>query len=288
MQPAGAADGPTVAIRRVMGVQVVSELLARRGFVQASGLVSVGLLAGAVAGCAGKQSTQATATAPAEPVAQAEATAVATVDLTALTLPIPPLAGKVALNRLLLGNRRFVTSRMTHTDQTPARVKALAAKQKPFAIILSCADSRVSPEVVFDQGLGDLFVHRVAGNIIDDALLGSIEYGVEHLGAPLIIVLGHERCGAVSATVDAVKTNSKPTDHILTLVDAIWPVVTAVQAQNKPAADLVENVVTANARWNAHQILTRSDTVHEKVTANRLGIVAARYDLDQGQVTILH
>ena len=242
-----------------------------------------------MAGCAGKASSQAPTTSETGVVAQAEATAVTTdVDLTALTLPVPPLAAKVALNRLLVGNRRFVTSRMTHTDQSPARVKAVALKQKPFAVILACADSRVSPEVVFDQGLGDVFVLRVAGNILDDSLLGSIEYGVEHLGAPLVMVLGHERCGAVSATVDAVKTNSKPTDHVLSLVDAIWPVVIAVQAQNKPAADLVENVVTANARWTAHQVLTRSDTLHEKATAGELGIVAARYDLDQGQVTVLH
>jgi carbonic anhydrase len=271
-----------------VGVRV-SELLARRGFVQASGLVGVGLLTGAMAGCAGKASTQAAATASVGVVAQAEAsTAPIDVDLAALTLPVPPLAAKVALNRLLLGNHRFVTSRMTHTDQSPARVKSVALKQTPFAVILACADSRVSPEVIFDQGLGDLFVLRVAGNILDDSLLGSMEYGVEHLGAPLIVVLGHERCGAVSATVDAVKTNSKPTDHILSLVDAIWPVVTAVQAQNKPAADLVENVVTANARWTARQILTRSDTLNEKVTTGTLGIVAARYDLDQGQITLLH
>lgn len=266
----------------------MSELLARRGFIQTSGLLSVGLLTGAITGCAGKENAPTTAAPEAQPVAQAEATAVPTaVDLTAINLPIPPLSAKVSLNRLRVGNRRFATSRMTHTDQTPARVRAVAQKQTPFAIILACADSRVSPEVIFDQGIGDLFVHRVAGNIIDDALLGSIEYGVEHLGAPLIMVLGHERCGAVSATVDAVKSNSKPAEHILTLVDAIWPVVTAVQAQNKPAADLVENVVTANARWTAHQILTRSDIVHEKVAAEKVGIVAARYDLDQGQVTVL-
>lgn len=266
----------------------MSELLGRRGFVQVTGLVGVGLLTGAVAGCADSTSSRTTATSEAGATAQPQAAASTEVDLTAITLPTLTRTAKARLNLLLGGNRRFAASRMTHTDQTPARVKAIAQKQKPFAVILACADSRVSPEVIFDQGLGDLFVLRVAGNILDDALLGSIEYGVEHLHAPLIMVLGHERCGAVSATVDAVKTNNKPTDHVLSLVDALWPVVTAVQAQHEPDADLVENVVTANARWTAHRILDQSETVHELVTARKLGIVAARYDLDQGEVTILH
>jgi carbonic anhydrase len=272
--------------RAVTGVYGVSELLARRGFVQASGLLGVGLLTGAVAGCTGGEGPRTSETGVA---AQPQATAAPPgVDLAAIALPALTRYAKKRLNRLMAGNHRFATSRMTHADQTPARVKAVAQKQKPFAVVLACADSRVSPEVIFDQGLGDLFVLRVAGNILDDAILGSIEYGVEHLGAPLIMVLGHERCGAVSATVDSVKTQSKPTDHVLSLVDALSPVVTAVMAQNKPAADLVENVVAANARWTAHQILDRSGTLHELQTEGHVGIVAGRYDLDQGLVTVLH
>src|SRR5207237_5372942 len=110
-----------------------------------------------------------------------------------------PLTPDQALSRLVAGNQRFVAHKPTHPHEDLARRHDLAGSQHPFAVVLSCSDSRLPPELVFDQGLGDLFVIRVAGNITDAAVIGSIEYAVEHLHAPLIVVLGHEKCGAVTA-----------------------------------------------------------------------------------------
>src|SRR4051795_13565486 len=131
--------------------------------------------------------------------------------------PARSLPADRALARLLEGNGRYARHKEQHPDETLARRKELETGQHPFAVILSCADSRVPPELVFDQGLGDLFVIRVAGNIADDDVLGSIEYAVEHLHTKLILVLGHEKCGAVSA---AVEGNHDP-GHLESLLSAI-------------------------------------------------------------------
>lgn len=122
--------------------------------------------------------------------------------------------GDEALARLMEGNARYVSAKLNHPDQTLQRRAEVASGQHPFAIILTCADSRVPPELLFDQGLGDLFVVRVAGNIVDDDILGSIEYGVGELATPLVMVLGHERCGAVKATVESVEQGGEVPGHI--------------------------------------------------------------------------
>jgi len=119
--------------------------------------------------------------------------------LVAQEMQVP--TGAEALARLMEGNKRFVTRKAQHPDQTLAHLREVESGQHPFAVVLSCSDSRVSPEIVFDQGLGDLFVIRVAGNVTDDTVIGSIEYAVEHLKAPLVVVLGHQGCGAVQAAV---------------------------------------------------------------------------------------
>jgi carbonic anhydrase len=111
------------------------------------------------------------------------------------------LSSDSALQKLMTGNKRYYEGNLTHPNQTKVRILEVAKGQHPFAIILGCSDSRVPPEVIFDQGIGDLFIIRVAGNIIDNNALGSIEYAVEHLGVKLVVVLGHEKCGAVDATV---------------------------------------------------------------------------------------
>src|SRR6476661_5513416 len=123
------------------------------------------------------------------------------VEAGALSGETAALSADDALAKLMAGNQRYTRHKEQHPDESLARRKELIGGQHPFAIVLGCADSRVSPELLFDQGLGDLFVIRVAGNIADDAILGSIEYAIEHLGAKLILVLGHEKCGAVSAAV---------------------------------------------------------------------------------------
>jgi carbonic anhydrase len=184
------------------------------------------------------------------------------------------------LEQLLAGNRRFVSGHSKHPRQTPARIRDVAAGQHPFAVILGCADSRVAPEILFDQGIGDLFDNRVAGNIVDDLLLGSIEYAVEEFTPPLIVVLGHERCGAVSATLNVIRTGGEAPGHIASIVEALRPIL-------EPLADdpdAVEKGVQANIRAQVSALVTRS----EIVAHSGAQVVGARYDLDTGRVTIVH
>jgi carbonic anhydrase len=185
-----------------------------------------------------------------------------------------------ALTRLLEGNQRYVRHREQHPDQSPARQKQLIGGQHPFAVILGCADSRVAPELLFDQGLGDLFVIRVAGNIVDDAILGSIEYAVEHLGTKLIVVLGHEKCGAVSAAVEG----GEAVGHLKSLVMEIQP---SVSATAKNPGDKIHNCVVENVRRVARQIRQSEPVLKGAVERNGLKVVAADYALDTGKVTLL-
>lgn len=185
-----------------------------------------------------------------------------------------------ALHELINGNARYVTSKLIHPRQTADRRSEVASGQNPFAIILGCADSRVSPEVIFDQGLGDLFVIRVAGNIIDDAILGSIEYAAEHFHTPLIVVLGHSNCGAVGATVAGGELEG----HLPSLTKAIQPAVELAKTQD---GDLLDNSVKANAKIVTEQLKTSQPILSKLVNAGKLEVVAARYDLDSGQVDFL-
>ena len=192
----------------------------------------------------------------------------------------PTLTAEQALQRLMDGNGRFVAASATHPNQTPQRRAELTQGQAPFAIVLTCSDSRVAPELFFDQGLGDLFVIRNAGNILDDHVIGSIEYAVEHLHAPLIVVVGHEKCGAVSAAV----AGGEVPGHIHSLVEAIEP------AKEKAASlpgDKVDNTVRAHAQRSA-EILTHVEPIlNEAVREGKLVVVAARYDLGTGRIEML-
>ena len=196
----------------------------------------------------------------------------------------PAVTPAAALARLLAGNRRFVSGHARHPHQTLADLHEVAAGQHPFAITIGCADSRVSPEFLFDQGLGDLFDNRVAGNIVDDLLLGSIEFAVEEFGSPLIVVLGHERCGAVTATIDAIESGAGAPGHIGTIVDALRPIV---EPELSRPGDVVDNAVRANIRAQAAQLTARSELLAEHVRAGELRIVGARYDLDTGRVALV-
>jgi len=181
-----------------------------------------------------------------------------------------------ALTELKAGNARFTMGAMIHSHQDAARRASLATGQTPIAVILGCADSRVAPEVIFDQGLGDLFVIRVAGNVIDDNILGSVEYAVEHLGVRLVIVLGHEKCGAVTAARDAVFEKKVIDSHIERLVDEITP------ALGKAAGKELDQIVIDNAQNSAREL--RESTPLLAKCAD-LEVRAARYDLDTGTVT---
>lgn len=194
-----------------------------------------------------------------------------------------------ALRMLKDGNRRFATHHQQHPHETVRRrIRLARSGQHPFAIVLSCSDSRVPPEIIFDEGLGDLFVVRIAGNIVDDAVIGSIEYAAEHLGAQLLVVLGHERCGAVQA---AVEHNQEA--HLRSLSEAIRPAVEKVQQElrlTEPethTAQFVEKVVRENVRQSV-SLLQSSEPVLARLTrAHHLGIVGATYHLSSGKVEFL-
>ncbi|MFD4241035.1 carbonic anhydrase [Streptomyces sp. NPDC058525] len=184
-----------------------------------------------------------------------------------------------ALRELAAGNARWRTFHERHPDQTRAVRQTLISGQHPFAAVLGCVDSRVPPELVFDQGLGDLLTVRSAGPVLDEAVLASITYGVLELGIPLVVVLGHQSCGAVTAAVQAARTGERLPGHMQYLADQIRPVIDpTVQG-----AARVDAAITANVR------LVRSRLVAEpgiaaKVTAGELAVVGARYELTSQRV----
>jgi carbonic anhydrase len=192
----------------------------------------------------------------------------------------PNLPPDAALKKLMAGNARFASGNVAHPNQGGGRRAEVAKGQKPFAIVAGCADSRTSPEVVFDQGLGDVFVTRLAGSIVDDAALGSIEYAIAHLGASVIVVLGHERCGAVDA---AMKGGSVPGK----IGSVVRPILPAVRAVKKSATPTLDAAIDENARRVAASLAKRSKIVADAVKAGNLKITAARYDLDSGRVTLV-
>ncbi|MGA3113925.1 MAG: carbonic anhydrase [Syntrophobacteraceae bacterium] len=199
----------------------------------------------------------------------------------------PGLTADEALKSLLDGNQRYRANQMTIRDtSTPSIREALATGQKPFAIILSCSDSRVPPEIIFDKGLGEIFVVRVAGNIPDPIVLGSIEYAAEHFNCPLIMVLGHKRCGAVMA---AVESQGHPHGNIGAIIKTITPAVIQARKDARGAAesDLVESAIDNNIKLVAKSLITQSHGIRSLVDAGRLKIVKAKYDLDDGTVRLL-
>lgn len=179
------------------------------------------------------------------------------------------------------GNQRFVNGTLTHPNQSTARKTELAAGQHPAAIVLSCADSRVPPEIIFDQGLGDLFAVRVAGNIAPDDVIASLEYAVAHLGPKLIVVLGHERCGAVDATIKG----GAPEGHLAAIVDRIKPAVDATKG--KPG-DALDNAVRANVANVVAQLKNTGPILAPRIKSGEVKVVGARYDLDTNKVEIIY
>jgi carbonic anhydrase len=166
-------------------------------------------------------------------------------------------------------------------DQAAKRRAELTKSQHPFAIIVSCSDSRVPPEIVFDQGLGDLFVIRVAGNVIDDHSLGSIEYAVDHLAVRLVVVLGHQRCGAVKAAKDTIAAKTEAPAHIQSLVTAIQPAVEATVHGD------LETTVKANVKDVLQALRSSTPVLKPKVDSGELRVLGAYYTLDTGAVSFL-
>ena len=193
-----------------------------------------------------------------------------------------------ALQRLQAGNRRFVAgaqSRDMITSQT--RRNELAMGQEPFAIILGCSDSRVPAEIVFDQGLGDLFVIRVAGNIVASSQVGSVEFAAARFGTRLVVVLGHSRCGAILATLEEMQlATGSQSRNLRSIVDRIRPSIEALLAtdlRHNPAA-LVEHAVRANIRASANHLRHGSEVLEELIQRNQLLVVGAEYSLETGTV----
>jgi carbonic anhydrase len=191
---------------------------------------------------------------------------------------------RALLGRLLEGNRRYVAGRMYHPRQGAFVRDALASGQHPFAAVLGCADSRVPVEIVFDQGLGDLFVVRSAGPVVDEAVLGSLEYAVQQYAIPLLLVLVHEACGAVTAGLAAAKGEFRPEGHLQRLVSAIAPAVS--DAAGRPG-DPVENAVRAHCARLVAGLRREEPTLAPAVAGGRLEVVGARYDLDTGLVEVI-
>lgn len=184
-----------------------------------------------------------------------------------------------ALKKLMEGNQRFVEFKQAHPNQNEARLKEIATSQNPIAVIVGCSDSRVPPEIIFDQGIGDLFIIRNAGNVVDDFAMASIEYAVEHLGVKLIVVLGHERCGAVDATI---KGGHLP-GHLNRLTDEIKP---SINSAKRITGDLLTNVIYSNTKRIAGQISASGDLMKGFIENKGVKVIQAYYDLDSGKVEL--
>jgi carbonic anhydrase len=191
----------------------------------------------------------------------------------------PKLSADKVWAELMDGNKRFVAGKPQSYEVVSLR-RRLAAKQSPNVIILSCSDSRVSPELAFDQSVGDLFVIRTAGNVADPVALGSIEYAVEHIHSPLLVVLGHQKCGAVMAACSGEKM---PSANLEAIMNKIGPAVTQAKTYAK-ADDLVESAVKENVHQSAKDVLANSDIIRSAVKAGKLAVIEAEYKLDTGEV----
>lgn len=194
------------------------------------------------------------------------------------------LTPDAALDLLKAGNAEFLTDAPCRRGETRAHRLEIAAGQEPFAVLVGCSDSRVSPELLFGRGLGELFIIRVAGNTVGVIGLGSIEYAVEHLGVPLVVVLGHERCGAVQAAVDVVEANATFPGRIGEVVE---PIIPAVLTARSTEGDLLRNSVLANVRRVVTSIIQSSPLVEDRMAKGKLKVVGAIYDLEEGNVTFL-
>jgi carbonic anhydrase len=201
----------------------------------------------------------------------------------------PPAAPSVSPDEALVllkeGNERFLRGEPVHPLSRPDHRARLAQAQRPFCVLVGCSDSRVSPELLFGRGLGDLFIVRNAGNVVDLAAMGSIEYGVAVLGAPLVLVLGHERCGAVQAAVDVVESDATFPGSIGQMIEPIIPAV--LRARREGTHDLLDRSVRANVLRIVERLRTTEQMLMEPLRNGTLRIEGARYDLDDGVVEFL-
>jgi len=184
-----------------------------------------------------------------------------------------------ALQRLIEGNKRFVNSKPIHPNQTSSRCSEVLQGQEPFAVIVGCSDSRIPPEIIFDQGIGDLFIIRTAGNIVDDIAIGSIEYAVDHLAVQLVVVLGHGKCGAVTATVQGGEAHG----CIPCILKNIAP---AVEKAKKQSGELTDNAIRNNIDIVVEKLVSSKPILSKSINKGKLKIIGAYYDIERRAVEI--
>ena len=182
------------------------------------------------------------------------------------------------------GNERFVAGESSHPNQDASRRSSLVENQHPFAVIFGCSDSRLAAEIIFDLGLGDAFVVRTAGQVIDDAVLGSLEYSVGVLGVPLIVVLGHDSCGAVSATKTAVETGQMPSGFIRDLVERITPsVLTSIRNDQHEVNDMV----VEHVKQTSQRLVDSSRVISAAIEDGRAAVIGLSYSLAEGRANVV-
>jgi carbonic anhydrase len=196
---------------------------------------------------------------------------------------MPDTNPATAWKALKEGNERFVAGRPAHPSQSVEHRASLADGQRPTAVVFGCADSRVAAEIIFDQGLGDMFVVRTAGHVMDSAVLGSIEYAVTVLGVPLIVVLGHDSCGAVQATLKALDDGVIPRGYVRDLVERVTP---SVLSGRRRGLTLLDEFEVHHVRETAAQLLSRSTAILERIPTGELAIVGVTYHLADGRVVL--
>jgi carbonic anhydrase len=194
------------------------------------------------------------------------------------------ITGAQALERLVEGNARFAANKIDLRDFEAGRA-ARSQAQYPIAALLGCSDSRVGPEFIFDQGPGELFIVRVAGNVLTDAGTASLEYATQVLGTPLILVLGHSNCGAVAAAIKAANDNATLPGHLPDLIARITPAVTATQSVPQP--NRLAAAITENVRLTMHQVSTTGPLLSAAVGAGKVKVAGGVYDLATGKVHLL-
>jgi carbonic anhydrase len=196
-----------------------------------------------------------------------------------------PVTADAALQHLLEGNGRFIRGEPRFASICKEKLADLAHAQRPYATIVGCSDSRVAPELVFDAGLGELFVIRVAGNVISPEVMGSVQYAAVHLQTPLFVVLGHEGCGAVSAALDAIHRGAQERSKIQRLLEGIIPGLREIRADLAPD-EALQRGVEANVRWSMRQLLATPEA-QARAAEGRMRLVGAVYEIATGRVRLL-
>ncbi|MCC0100774.1 carbonic anhydrase [Streptomyces flavotricini] len=197
---------------------------------------------------------------------------------------MPSTTPRGAFEQLMAGNQRFVSGAAEHPNQDAARRAETAPSQQPFAVLFGCSDSRLAAEIIFDRGLGDLFVVRTAGHVMGAEVLGSIEFGASVLDAPLIVVLGHDSCGAVAAACAALKDGQTPGGFVRDVVERVTPSVLAARAAGRETAG---EILAEHIEHTVDLLLERSRALAERVADGRLGVVGLSYRLADGSAQLV-